>query len=141
MDLMKRPTNLIDTGWSVENAPAPLKPPEPLNAQLGRQVLGASSGVGSGVINVADELEAAYQSAKRLMIAAEYDDETPLNQKAQVIGAMNTVLASITKSRSEIWSAERNRAMETCLINVLKQHPELQKAFMADYKVALEKLK
>lgn len=137
MDLMKRPTNLIDTGWTVENAPAPLKPPEPLNAQLGRQVLGA----GSGVINVADELEAAYQSAKRLMIAAEYDDETPLNQKAQVIGAMNTVLASITKSRSEIWSAERNRAMETCLINVLKRHPELQKAFMADYKVALEGLK
>lgn len=89
-------------------------------------------------LDVAAELEMAFRSAKRLLSAAEHDESVPLNQKAQVVGALNTVLASITKSRSEIYSAERNRRMEAALIATLKKHPDLQKAFMADYREVLK---
>jgi hypothetical protein len=116
--------------------PPPLSPPPSIYTQ--RPDLNPQS---LQTLDVAVELNLAYQSAKSLLEQAQYDENTPLNQKAQVVNSLNAILASITKSRSEIYNAERNRAMESALINTLKKHPTLQKAFMDDYKIALEKLK
>jgi hypothetical protein len=91
-------------------------------------------------LDVGQELELAFQSAKRLLAQAEGDVEAPLNQKAQIIGALNTVLTSISKARADFYSAERNRLLEMTLIAVLKDFPELQKPFMEAYEKALAKL-
>ena len=135
LNLLDMPKGLA-TFTPPEPEPPPLTPPPSIYTQ--RPDLNPQS---LQTLDVAVELNLAYQSAKSLLEQAQYDENTPLNQKAQVVNSLNAILASITKSRSEIYSAERNRAMETALINTLKKHPTLQKAFMDDYKIALEKLK
>jgi hypothetical protein len=123
MNLMK-PRQGLASFEPPADTPPPLPPP---------RFAPSPRKVESGVIDVAQELEQAFHAAKRLLEAAEYDDSTPLNQKAQIIGALNTVLTNITKSRTEVFSAERNRALEAILIRTLKKHPTLQKDFMEDY--------
>ena len=91
-------------------------------------------------IDVASELEHAFRTAKILLDACVNDTATPLNQKAQIIGALNTVLTAMVKQRTDIYSAERVRTLESVLLKVLKRHPELSTAFLADYKAELEKL-
>ena len=91
-------------------------------------------------IDIGVELEHAFRTAKILLDACVNDTATPLNQKAQIIGALNTVLTAMIKQRTDIYSAERVRTLESVLLKVLKRHPELSAAFLADYKVELEKL-
>ena len=91
-------------------------------------------------IDVASELEHAFRIAKTLLDSCVNDSETPLNQKAQIIGAVNTEQTAMVKQRTDIYSAERVRTLESVLLKVLKRHPELSTAFLADYKAELEKL-
>jgi hypothetical protein len=91
-------------------------------------------------IDVASELEHAFRIAKTLLDSCVNDSETPLNQKAQIIGALNTILAAMTKQRADIYSAERVRTLESVLLKVLKRHPTLATEFLADYRVELTKL-
>lgn len=142
MNLLDKPTGLAKF-LPPEPEPPPLNPPPSIYGPDGKPRLPQSAGSSNALdsLDVASELATAYQHAKRLAEAAEFDLETPLNQKAQIVNSLNTLLASITRSRSEIYSAERNRAMEAALLNTLKKYPEVQKDFMAGYKVALEKLK
>lgn len=91
-------------------------------------------------IDVAFELEHAFRAAKTLLDECVTDYETPVNQKAQVIGALNTVLAAMIKQRADIYSSERVRTLESVLLKVLKRHPELATEFLADYKTELEKV-
>ena len=91
-------------------------------------------------IDVASELEHAFRIAKTLLDSCVNDSETPLNQKAQIIGALNTILAAMTKQRADIYSAERVRTLESVLLKVLKRHPTLATDFLADYRVELAKL-
>jgi hypothetical protein len=89
-------------------------------------------------LDLGQELEQALASTKRLLKAAEYADEIPLNQKAQILSTLNTILSSAAKSRAEIYSAARHRTLENVLLATLKQFPELQVAFMTAYSEALE---
>lgn len=91
-------------------------------------------------IDIGVELEHAFRIAKTLLDSCVNDSETPLNQKAQIISALNTILAAMTKQRTDIYSAERVRTLESVLLKALKRHPELSTAFLADYKIELEKL-
>lgn len=91
-------------------------------------------------IDIGVELEHAFRIAKTLLDSCVNDSETPLNQKAQIIGALNTILAAMTKQRTDIYSAERVRTLESVLLKALKRHPELSTAFLADYKTELEKV-
>lgn len=136
MNLLDKPTGLAKF-LPPEPEPPPPNPPPSIYGPGGK--LAAPQNLET--LDVAAELALAYQQAKRLAEAAEFDDETPLNQKAQIVNSLNSILASITKSRAEIYSAERNRAMESALLSTLKKFPELQKEFMAAYKIALERLK
>lgn len=131
MNLMQPPKGLAVYEPPPE-APPPLPPPkfDPTPPQFRAP---------PKEVDIAHELEVAFHTAKRLLETAEYDDETPLNQKAQIIGALNTVLTNLTKSRAEIYSAERNRMLEAALIRTLKKYPELQKDFMADYQKELSR--
>ena len=91
-------------------------------------------------IDIGVELEHAFRTAKILLDACVNDPETPLNQKAQIIGALNTILAAMVKQRADIYSAERVRTLESVLLKVLKRHTELSTEFLADYKTELAKL-
>ena len=91
-------------------------------------------------IDIGVELEHAFRIAKTLLDSCVNDSETPLNQKAQIIGALNTVLTAMVKQRTDIYSAERVRILESVLLKALKRHPELSTAFLADYRAELEKV-
>ena len=91
-------------------------------------------------IDIGVELEHAFRIAKTLLDSCVNDSETPLNQKAQIISALNTILAAMTKQRTDIYSAERVRILESVLLKALKRHPELSTAFLADYRAELEKV-
>lgn len=135
MNLLDDSQLVFSQNQAFQNNPRqPSKPPTLAEALAAR---GVSAPAKEEPIDVAGELEYAFRSAKRLLAAAEHDEATPLNQKSQIIGALNTVLASITKSRTEVYSAEKNRLMEAALIATLKQFPEMQAAFMEKYKEAL----
>lgn len=133
MNLLDKPSGLV-TFLPPEPDPPPPCPPPSIYAS-GRVAVESLENLEN--LDVAAELALAYQRAKRLAEAAELDEATPLNQKAQIVNSLNSILASITKSRAEIYSAEQNRALETALLTTLKRFPELQKEFMAAYKVNL----
>lgn len=151
MSTPTQPTNptLVVTRPSTAAAqPAPAPPslrekyPHLMGRDLGAGVVLPKSAepVELKDIDIGVELEHAFRIAKTLLDACVNDSETPLNQKAQIIGALNTVLTAMVKQRTDIYSAERVRTLESVLLKVLKRHPELSTAFLEDYKVELEKL-
>lgn len=150
MSTPTKPTNpaLVVTRPSSAAAPAPAPPslrekyPHLKDRDLGAGVVlpKSAESVELKDIDIGVELEHAFRIAKTLLDACVNDSETPLNQKAQIIGALNTVLTAMVKQRTDIYSAERVRTLESVLLKVLKRHPELSTAFLADYKIELEKL-
>ena len=150
MSTPTKPTNptLVVTRPSSAAQPAPAPPslrekyPHLKGRDLGAGVVLPRSAepVELKDIDIGVELEHAFRTAKTLLDACVNDSETPLNQKAQIIGALNTVLTAMVRQRTDIYSAERVRTLESVLLRVLKRHPELSTAFLEDYKVELEKL-
>lgn len=150
MSTPTKPTNptLVITRSSSAAQPAPAPPslrekyPHLKDRDLGAGVVLPKSAEPMELkdIDIGVELEHAFRTAKILLDACVNDTATPLNQKAQIISALNTILAAMTKQRTDIYSAERVRTLECVLLRVLKRHPELSTAFLEDYKVELEKL-
>lgn len=142
------PTLVITRSSTAAAQPAPAPPslrekyPHLKDRDLGAGVVLPKSAepVELKDIDIGVELEHAFRIAKTLLDACVNDTATPLNQKAQIISALNTILAAMTKQRTDIYSAERVRTLESVLLKVLKRHPELSAAFLEDYKVELEKL-
>lgn len=89
-------------------------------------------------LNLETELLTQYNSARRLIHDSTYSDaEVPVNQKAQAVNAATTILASLIKSQAELYSLERVKKIESVLIAVLKDFPELQERFFESYEKAL----
>lgn len=88
-------------------------------------------------LNVEHELLRQYQAAKRLFEAAEHDETTPLNQKAQTLNSISSILSAIIKTQTELYDAERLKALEAVLADTLREFPELEAAFMTAYKTRL----
>lgn len=88
-------------------------------------------------LNVEHELLRQYQAAKRLFEAAEHDETTPLNQKAQTLNSISSILSAIIKTQTELYDAERLKALEAVLADTLREFPELETAFMTAYKTRL----
>ena len=61
----------------------------------------------------------------------------PVNQRAQAVNTATTVLAALTKSQAELYSLERVKKIENCLLETLKAYPELQESFLISYEAAL----
>ena len=142
------PTLVVTRPSSAAAQPAPAPPslrekyPHLKDRDLGAGVVlpKSAESVGLKDIDIGVELEHAFRIAKNLLDSCVNDSETPLNQKAQIIGALNTVLTAMVKQRTDIYSAERVRILESVLLKALKRHPELSTAFLADYKAELEKV-
>lgn len=89
-------------------------------------------------LNLESELLAQYNEARRLMFDAQYGEiPIPVNQRAQAVNTATTVLAALTKSQAELYSLERIKKIENCLLETLKAYPELQEAFLISYEAAL----
>lgn len=89
-------------------------------------------------LNLESELLAQYNSARSLIHTATYDEDAPLNQKAQAINTATTVLGALIRSQAELYSLERIKKIEAVLLEVLKSFPDMQTVFMEQYEAALE---
>ena len=93
----------------------------------------------SPVVNLEDldlstELYGHYVAAKRMFEASKKE---PLNQRAQTMNSVVSVLSRIARIRTELFNSERIKKIEECLIATLKEFPEVQAEFMAAYETAL----
>ena len=88
-------------------------------------------------LNLETELLSQYNEARRLIHIATYDDEVPVNQKAQAVNTATTVLAALIKSQADLYSLERVKKIEATLLDVLKEFPDMQEPFMKAYEIAL----
>lgn len=86
------------------------------------------------------ELYAAFAQAKNLYTDVQYDDTTKTTEKVANIKAMADILGRIVSMQSAVFSLQRVKALEECLVSTLKEFPEIQDAFLEKYKRALEKL-
>ena len=84
------------------------------------------------------ELLEQYTTAKRLLSDAEYDEQTPLNQKAQALNTISNILGNIVKNRTELYNSERLRLLEATLLEVLQEFPTLAEKFMPVYEARLK---
>lgn len=87
------------------------------------------------------ELVAQFRAAKALFEKAQTNTDIPLNQLAQVINSAAALLKQLSSTQAELFTAERFRASEQALIDVLKSFPELQEPFLENYSQRLETIK
>lgn len=86
-------------------------------------------------LDLEEELYTQLTTAKAL--SAELDDDTPANQRAQVLNSISTVLKQIVEMQTSLSTTETIKRMERILIETLKEFPELSDAFMRKYEASL----
>jgi hypothetical protein len=66
-------------------------------------------------VDLVEELLLQYQIAKTLMASVLSSLGTPANQKAQVLNSCAAVLEQVTRTQTQLYNAERVKAMEAAL--------------------------
>lgn len=90
-------------------------------------------------INMKEELALQFKQAKALYAAAETDETTPMNQKAQVLNSLSTIIAAISKTSAEVYSVERLKKLEAATLHALEFLPrESKERFFDLYEQYLE---
>lgn len=85
-------------------------------------------------LDLQQELVLQFASAKSMLADAQDDKKTPLNQKSQIINTASSLLKQLAEMQIKLYNAERNKALELCLIDILKEaDPEDRDAFMEEY--------
>lgn len=115
-----------------------LKTPTPEQAPEQAQKLVTATTLAQ--LNLDEELLNQYNSAKLVFEAAQFDEETPLNQKAQILNTLTSILQAIIKMQQDLHSIERVKLIEATLISTLQNHETLKEAFLDDYEKALRKV-
>jgi peroxiredoxin len=95
------------------------------------------TGIKLAETNVVTELLVNYKKAQALQDGATEDKSAPLNQRAQVQNSLATILASIAKLQAKAYDSEQNKRMETALIRVLKDFPDIREKFFEHYTAAV----
>lgn len=88
-------------------------------------------------LNLDTELLTQYKNAKELLHEAMDDEETPLNQKAQIINTMTNIIKQILELQEALHNVENMKILEATLVETLKVYPELATKFLNDYEKAL----
>jgi hypothetical protein len=89
-------------------------------------------------IDLGQELADNLTAARQLRLDISYDD-TPANQKAQVMNTITTILTNLVKLQMDLYNAQRLKDLESVLIDVMKTQPEsLQTAFFDAYEARLQ---
>lgn len=76
-------------------------------------------------LNLTDELGLQYRFGMNLLATISGDDDdTPTNQKAQVMNSVNATLKEIIKQTEVVYGAERLKRFEAAMLKVLRGLPE-----------------
>ncbi len=87
------------------------------------------------------ELLMQYHQTKLLLSSVIDDEETPANQKAQLMNTCSAILTQITKSQSDLYNGERLKILEQALINALKTvDTDIAERFFVNYERELKTL-
>lgn len=113
-----------------KTAPVPEKPEKP---KLLLPVVALAD------LDLLDELYKQYVIGKQLLSDADAD-EAPLNQKAQTLNSVVSILGTITKMRTELYNAEKLKSLEGALLETLKEFPEMSDRFLELYTNKAESL-
>lgn len=81
-------------------------------------------------LDIEKELLKQYHKAQELL---EYSDDEPLNQRAQTLNSITSILQAIIKSQQELYNVERLKTLENVLISVLQKYPDIKKDFLDEY--------
>jgi len=85
-------------------------------------------------MDLESELLLQYHQTKALLAAVISEDDTPANQKAQLVNTCSSILNQITKSQTDLYNGERLKIMEQALINALKGVPDdVSEKFFSNY--------
>ena len=85
-------------------------------------------------INLESELLGQYEKVCKLQKDVIDDEDTPVNQRAQVANAVASTLQQLLKMQTEFYTSERFKALEALMIKALKKMPaEAAEAFVAEY--------
>lgn len=91
-------------------------------------------------LNLEHELLAQFRAVKRLQDDVIDDGGTPANQRAQVAGAVASVLQQLIKLQGDLQREETLKVMEACLVEAIKTLPDAVKNdFFAEYERLVEK--
>lgn len=89
-------------------------------------------------VNLAEELVLQFQTVKALQTKVLNDSKISAQQKAAVANSCAGALQHLVKMQTELHNAERMKAIEQILIQVMRGMPEdLQLAFFEKYERAL----
>lgn len=92
-------------------------------------------------IDLQQELVFQFLIAKELLNKARHDEETPLNQKSQVINSAASLLKQLADTQLGIYNSTRFRLMEQVLTETLRSTDlELAQEFLTEYRRRLESL-
>lgn len=84
-------------------------------------------------IDLGQELADNLTAARQLRLNITHD-ETPANQKAQVMNTITTILTNLVKLQTDLYNAQRQKDLEEILITVIKTLPtEAQDLFFQLY--------
>jgi len=86
-------------------------------------------------LDLQQELVLQFTETKGLLRDA---SKAPLNQKSQIINTASSILKQLAEMQIKLYSADRNKALELCLIELLKEADEEDReAFMEEYEKRL----
>lgn len=89
-------------------------------------------------MNLERELTLQLRSAQTLQQSVLDDEETPANQKAQVMNSVANTLQHLVKMQVEYYTPERLKLIEAALVRTLKEWPDEQThAFFQRYEALL----
>ena len=90
-------------------------------------------------MNLEKEMLLQFHALRELQTDVLRDEDVPLNQRAQVAGAVSSVLTKLSDRQIDIYRSERFKQIENLLIRELTRLPEeSQKSFLDQYKLILE---
>ena len=89
-------------------------------------------------LNLASEVLGQLNAAKKLYHDSSYDLSIPLNQKAQALNTISSVLKTLVDMQAAIHNIDKIKRLEVILIDSLKKFPELQNEFMKKYSEGLQ---
>lgn len=110
--------------------------PQPVPEQIVREVRLVPK-VSLEDLDTAEELATTYNTLKNILALVEYDEATPVNQKAQLVNSLTGVLGTIVKLKADLYSMQQVALIEEQLGNTLKAFPDVREAFLAHYSGAL----
>jgi hydroxypyruvate isomerase len=74
-------------------------------------------------LDLNQELADNLTAARQLRLDITHDD-TPVNQKAQVMNTITTILTNLVKLQTDLYNSQRQKELEGVLIQTMQQMPE-----------------